>query len=66
MSIVIEKGIPLPTRARGGFPFAEMEVGDSFFILGKKSIATKSAETKLGFKFKSKAVDGGCRVWRIT
>ena len=66
MTILIEKGVALPTRALNGkYPFAEMEVGDSFFVPKKRTIQTKSAATQLGFKFKVRHVDGGCRVWRV-
>lgn len=72
MSIVIEKGIPIPGRAtKSAFPFAEMEppapdgLCSSFFVEGQKTVATKSAEKRLGFKFKTLAMNGGCRVWRI-
>ena len=65
MTIIIEKYIPLPGRAlKSSFPFEQMEVGDSFFVDTQKTVATKSAERRLGFQFKAKQVNGGCRVWR--
>lgn len=65
MTIAIEKGVPLPSRApKSKYPFAEMAIGDSFLASDVKTVSTKAAAAQTGFKFKSKAVDGGCRVWR--
>jgi hypothetical protein len=63
--IKIEKGIPLPDLSRK-YPFDKMKVGDSFFT--EKAHLTGSvicAQNRTGFKFKSKFMDGGTRVWRI-
>lgn len=66
MPVTIEKGVPLPGRAfKSEYPFAQMEVNDSFLVPGVKSVATKNAAAQTGFKFKTKKVDGGCRVWRV-
>lgn len=73
--IKIDKTVPFPTERtpRGTYPFADMEIGDSFFAPGVKS-ATMSAQTryhglKLNRKFIMRAVieDGikGTRTWRI-
>lgn len=72
--IPIDKGIPIPTRCRGRagrrllFPFADMEIGDSFFVAGAASSVESAASRygqKLGRKFTARYVDGGVRVWRI-
>lgn len=63
--IAIEKNVPVPARAfKSEYPFAEMEVGDSFFVEGRKHVAVKNAAAQTGYTFKAKTVDGGCRVWR--
>jgi hypothetical protein len=65
----IEKGIPAP-KSRAAYPFADMEVGDSFFIPGMKTSAEISSaisyrRLRHGEKYRSQAVDGGLRVWRV-
>ncbi len=71
----IEKNIPIPgpggRNPRPEYPFAEMEVGDSFFVpketnrdinqISARASAFGSATNK---KFKCSTVDGGIRVWR--
>lgn len=71
----IEKNLPLPERQRGTpgrnakYPFAKLEVGDSFFIPGiKVQSASRNANyhsMRLGRKFVCRTVDGGVRIWRI-
>lgn len=70
-SIQIERGIPLPTDARGGvakYPFREMQIGESCFIPGRNregvSGALNYARLKTGFRFVSRCQAGGVRVWR--
>jgi hypothetical protein len=66
MTIQIEKGVPMP--ARNKYPFAEMAVGDSFFVAGRSATEIcgniSNARKKLGFKFTTRTVEGGVRVWR--
>lgn len=77
MKIEIEKGIPIPMVSK--YPFAEMEVGDSFFltdkqckndiIIARSTIyntvrAYKRKSHTPSFKVKAKAMNGGLRVWR--
>ena len=50
------------------YPFANMQVGDSFFVPGKKSknmagSVANAARTR-NAKYATRAVDGGVRVWR--
>lgn len=69
----IDTGIPLPPRATAPdrYPFPEMDVGDSFFVpeevLKRASVQAASlrAGKRYGCKFSTRAVEGGCRVWRI-
>ena len=77
--ITIEKNVPIPPR--GGrkarppkYPFADMVVGDSFFVEADQEQAPKkSASIGLswrkhanieGAKFTTRIVDGGVRCWR--
>ena len=77
--IAIEKNIPVPPRrtrqARPPmYPFADMGVGDSFFVKTEPEKAPKkSASISLswrkhakikGAKFITLVVDGGVRCWR--
>lgn len=72
--IAIEKGVPLSGRpGRGGknakYPWREMQVGDSFLAPGttihKFNSVRLYGEKMTGFKFASRTVPGGVRVWRI-
>lgn len=70
--VKVEKGIPLPPIERGRpvkWPFATMEIGESFFMKGctKSSVATACNQKgrKFGRKFAMRAGDGGYRVWRV-
>lgn len=69
----IEKNVPMPqSRNVLVYPYAEMEVGDSFVVKGdsKHLLATvcnrngKYAK-KLGMRFTAKRVVNGVRVWRV-
>ena len=62
----IEKNIPAPGR-RAKYPFAEMEVGDSFEApeSAKLRTAAYNAGKKSGRKFTCRTHDGALRVWRI-
>lgn len=69
--IIIDKDIPPPENKPGPqtkYPWADMDVGDSFFAEGKStnhfSTTTKRYRDK-GWKFTTRTVDGGTRVWRI-
>lgn len=70
----VEKGIPFPTKKfkKGTrFPFASMEVGDSFKTDAPSSTVTTAAwyfgkEEKPGAKFSvRKIAEGGVRCWRV-
>ena len=76
----IEKGIPIPvsktvTRQGRGrdrlYPWAEMQVGDSFFVpgeakrIGVASHASAVCKRYAPKRFVSRKVEGGVRIWRV-
>ncbi len=67
----IEKGVPIPLQANTPlrrYPWAEMEVGDSFFapiMPGSISGQIRNAQRRHGHKYTTRKVCGGVRVWRI-
>lgn len=68
----IEKGVPLPLAIRrtGLAPaLRRLSPGDSIFVPGKRPAEISSTYTRLqrelGWKFTTRTVDGGCRVWRV-
>jgi len=69
--MIIEKNVPIPAARNGKpvlYPFKAMQVGDSFFYEGKRSIiavAASKAGKKLNSKFLVRAENGGYRVWRV-
>jgi hypothetical protein len=76
MSFTIESGIPMPKRTAGRsgskYPFADMEVGDSFAIPGDVKAATirsaVGAFTKRNpdaGKFAVRGTGDGLRVFRV-
>ena len=79
MSFVIEQGVPVPA-GRSRYPFADMEVGDSFFVgVDSKETATKRIQSvraqagrfakENGVKFSVRSVVEdevpGVRCWRV-
>jgi len=72
MDIKIEKGIPITNSCgrRPKYPWAQLQVGDSFLASGASNPmnVTNSrmlAERKYGFKFAARSTPDGVRVWRI-
>ena len=77
----IEKNIPVPQIRKvrrspgvGGqnriYPFNEMEIGDSIFIVGQttKGKACDCAHQygrRRNIRFTGRATEGGVRIWRI-
>ncbi len=69
----IEKDVAVPqSHRRVIYPFADMDVGDSFFALGvtvNDVSRVRSSATNYGYrhkmKFTTRAVEGGIRVWRV-
>ena len=79
VGFVIEDDVSLvPSRAGGGragqskYPFAQMEVGQSFLAGAVKAGTIRSAigawmkaHKDEGFKFAVRETDAGVRVWRV-
>ena len=66
---VIEKNIPL-ISLRAQYPFAQMEVGDSFLVeapyVKRTAVAASSYARKHGWSFSLRAVsDTQHRLWRL-
>lgn len=70
----IEKNVPLEEKPLGPgrpplYPFAVMEIGDSFFAAGKTlnsvSACASIYKKSYGKKFSCKSYPDGIRVWRI-
>lgn len=65
----IEKGIKVPQKKSSKYPFADMVVGDSFFV---PSANVNSARVN-GYKYAKenrikilvRDCEGGARIWRI-
>lgn len=76
MSYQVEAGVQIPKRSvvgrrRGSkYPFADMEIGHSFYADGVKESALRSAASVFvksngGYRFAVRAEGDGARVWRI-
>ena len=69
--IKIDRNVPVPRSiSRAKYPFGELEVGESFLIPGKRTVDISGtiglARVKFRpWKFASRTVEGGVRVWRI-
>lgn len=68
----IQKGIPIPRLAyfpRNKYPWADMEVGDSFVVsLSTHHTVYKAsiyASKRFGFDFTIRKTNEGVRIWRI-
>lgn len=71
MELKIEKGVPLPPKASArprNAIYYRMEVGDSVLVPNRvhdRVASTVSYVAKTtGFKFATRKVEGGIRVWR--
>jgi len=67
----IEDGIEIPPRnsPRGSkYPFAALEVGQSFLVTDVKIVSLRGAawhaQKRNGHKYSVRAVEGGVRIWR--
>lgn len=65
----IEKGVPMPKNKRATkYPFAEMEVGDSFYVEpdnGSIHAAASWYGKRNNKKFATRKEGEGRRIWRI-
>lgn len=73
MSFTIEDGHPIPAARqnnsrRAKYPWADLEIGQSFFVEGaalrSMSSTASHAGRRNGKKFIARAAEGGVRVWR--
>ncbi len=77
--VPIDKGVPMPSVSPGiQFPFAEMEVGDSFFVEARLDATSAMARIRAKHRYwlmgqcprpamriAIRKVDGGVRCWRV-
>jgi hypothetical protein len=70
--IEIEKGVPIPPPKGGAvkYPFADMEIGDSFAAPGVPDRTLRPQVSKAntrfpGRRFVCRAIGGLLRVWRV-
>ena len=68
-SFKVEKGVPFPEVMSGSkYPFARMEVGDSFSVseddLKRITSVRTSAQKKTGFTFSVRKFGSAYRCWR--
>lgn len=79
--MTIEKNIPIPpsNHTRSKYPFADMEVGDSFLVewdkirnkdrfqsyLAGSSYMWRKRHDRNDWKFTTRATESGVRVWRV-
>jgi hypothetical protein len=66
----VETGVEIPKpRKKHNFPYADMNVGDSFLATDVAIHVVcnynKRMGDRLGMKFTAKKVDDGIRVWRL-
>lgn len=73
MQLKIEKNVPIPNVAQKieKYPFAKMDIGDSFFVEFSKKDALRMQRSmhyiqkKLKIKLVSRINENGIRIWRI-
>ena len=80
MGIKIEKGVPIPSKKKGGrgniiYPFSKLDVGDSFLvhfgdvprptIRGRVNSARYDFEKRNDREFVARTTPEGIRVWRV-
>jgi hypothetical protein len=67
--IKVERGVSIPVDGNYKYPWAGMEVGDSFFIAGEAGNRLRSAAgysgLRNGRRYSVRKVKGGYRVWRV-
>ena len=69
INLEVEKSVPLP-EAKKRYPYASMDIGDSFFVdAGKLQVvcnANYRASKRLGMQFIARKEVEGVRVWRVS
>lgn len=67
--LTIESNKPIPIPLANIYPFAKMEIGDSFYVDGKNAMRVTSAASVYGKrrkkKFTIRTEGDGKRCWRI-
>ena len=79
--IKVEKGVPIPStqhKREGLLPLGEMDIGDSILVTRKEDFYKNDAQIRSivnwyanvvhrdkGYKFATRTVDEGVRIWRI-
>lgn len=64
--VKIDKGIPIPATPKASrWPFAAMQVGDSFLATENLRTALWMYSKKYDMKFSSRREGDGIRVWRV-
>jgi hypothetical protein len=71
MGIRVEKGVALPmVKVDRKYPHEDMEVGDSFFLVGISMQVVLNANwragKRLGWRFTARKEGDGIRVWRVS
>lgn len=69
MSLIkIDKDIAIPQHALSKYPWADLEVGDSFAVPANTSFRTQAsaAAKKLKRRFTVKQIGDEMRVWRVS
>ena len=69
MGIRVEKGVALPSeKLSRKYPHEDMEVGDSFYLVGVSMQVVLNANwragKRLGWRFTARKEGEGIRVWR--
>jgi hypothetical protein len=70
MNIVVEKDVPMPATVRAlKYPFATMEIGDSFLIPNDKKQVVRAHALNFkranpGWDYRTKTTMQGLRLWR--
>lgn len=70
MGISVERGIAMPSeKVVRKYPHEDMEVGDSFFLVGVSTQVVLNANwraaKRLGWRFTARKEGDGIRVWRV-
>lgn len=70
-TITIQDSIPIPTTSKSDFPFADLEVGQSFFTtrfsvagVGPRTVSLRAKGRKFTARTVTEGGETGVRVWR--
>lgn len=72
MQYKVESNVPLPAPDASKYPFASMQIGDSFLVPNPSDTDRKRVQTAAASygrrhskAFRTRSVDGGIRIWRV-